>query len=81
MNGTQMTATLAQQQIAMNVQKWTLMLCDALADNHITGKINYYNLASILEDLYVENAELKARVEALEKDKEEWYHPESSLAK
>ena len=37
------------------------------ADNHITGKINYYNLASILEDLYVENAELKTRVEALEK--------------
>ena len=36
------------------------------ADNHITGKINYYNLASILEDLYIENAELKARVEALE---------------
>ena len=36
------------------------------ADEHITGKINYYNLASILEDLYVENAELKARVEALE---------------
>ena len=39
----------------------------SIADEHITGKINYYNLASILEDLYVENAELKARVEALEK--------------
>ena len=39
----------------------------SIADDHITGKINYYNLASILEDLYVENAELKARVEALEK--------------
>ena len=39
----------------------------SIADKHITGKINYYNLASILEDLYVENAELKARVEALEK--------------
>jgi hypothetical protein len=38
----------------------------SIADDHITGKINYYNLASILEDLYVENAELKARVEALE---------------
>ena len=38
----------------------------SIADKHITGKINYYNLASILEDLYVENAELKARVEALE---------------
>jgi hypothetical protein len=31
------------------------------------GSVNWYNLASILEDLYVENAELKARVEALEK--------------
>ena len=39
----------------------------SIADNHIKGTINYYNLASILEDLYVENAELKARVEALEK--------------
>jgi len=51
------------------------------ADNHITGKINYYNLASILEDLYVENAELKARVEALENLNKEWYHPHSSIAK
>jgi hypothetical protein len=49
------------------------------ADNHITGKINYYNLASILEDLYIENAELKSRVEALEKDKEQWVHPESGF--
>ena len=40
------------------------------SDDHITGKINYYNLASILEDLYVENAELKARVEALERELE-----------
>ena len=39
----------------------------SIADDHIKGTINYYNLASILEDLYVENAELKARVEALEK--------------
>ena len=39
----------------------------SIADDHITGKVNYYNLTSILEDLYVENAELKARVEALEK--------------
>ena len=41
----------------------------SIADDHITGKVNYYNLASILEDLYVENAELKARVEALENDR------------
>jgi hypothetical protein len=51
----------------------------SIADDHITGKINYYNLASILEDLYVENAELKARVEALENDKKQWTHPESGV--
>jgi hypothetical protein len=38
----------------------------SLSDEHIVGKINYYNLASILEDLYVENAELKARLKSLE---------------
>jgi hypothetical protein len=32
------------------------------------GPVNYYRLASILEDLYVENQELKERVQALEKD-------------
>jgi hypothetical protein len=60
--------------------KWKQIFDEiSTADNHITGKINYYNLASILEDLYVENAELKARVEALEKDKEQWVHPESGF--
>lgn len=48
--------------------KWKQIFDEiSTADKHITGKINYYNLASILEDLYVENAELKERVEALEK--------------
>ena len=51
----------------------------SIADDHITGKVNYYNLTSILEDLYVENAELKARVEALENDKKQWAHPESGV--
>jgi hypothetical protein len=47
--------------------KWKQIFDEiSTADKHITGKINYYNLASILEDLYVENAELKARVEKLE---------------
>ena len=32
------------------------------------GSVNYYRLSSILEDLYVENQELKNRVETLEKD-------------
>ena len=52
----------------------------SIADDHITGKINYYNLTSILEDLYVENAELKSRVEALENTKNQWYHPESGVS-
>jgi hypothetical protein len=61
--------------------KWKQIFDEiSTADGHVVGKINYYNLASILEDLYVENAELKARVEALEKDKEEWFHPESGIA-
>ena len=48
--------------------KWKQIFDEiSIADSHLVGKINYYNLASILEDLYVENAELKARVEALEK--------------
>ena len=48
--------------------KWKQIFDEiSTADQHITGKINYYNLTSILEDLYVENADLKARVEALEK--------------
>jgi regulator of replication initiation timing len=34
---------------------------------HITGEVDYYNLASILEELCVENAELKERIEKLEK--------------
>ena len=61
--------------------KWKQIFDEiSTADKHITGKINYYNLASILEDLYVENAELKARVEALERDTQPWTHPESGLA-
>ena len=61
--------------------KWKQIFDEiSTADGHVVGKINYYNLTSILEDLYVENAELKARVEELENDKKEWCHPESNLA-
>ena len=35
-----------------------------------TKDVNQYQLTSILEDLYVENQELKSRVESLEKDME-----------
>jgi hypothetical protein len=44
------------------------------------GCVNWNNLTSILEDLYIENAELKARVEKLEKDKEPWAHPQSGFS-
>ena len=47
------------------------------ADKHIVGKTNHYNLASILENLYVENAELKERIEKLEK----WQDQAQSSAK
>jgi hypothetical protein len=48
--------------------KWKQIFNEiSLSDEHIVGKINYYNLASILEDLYVENAELRERIEKLEK--------------
>jgi hypothetical protein len=38
--------------------------------NDGTGHVDQYPLTSILEDLYVENQELKSRVETLEKDME-----------
>jgi len=38
--------------------------------NDGTGHVDQYHLTSILEDLYVENQELKSRVKALEKDME-----------
>ena len=61
--------------------KWKKIFDEiSIADNHITGKVNYYNLTSILEDLYIENAELKARVEKLEKDSQPWVHPESGFS-
>jgi len=46
MNGTQMTATLAQEKIAENVLKHTLMLCDALEQNFKDrnhGKVGGYD--------------------------------------
>ena len=38
--------------------------------HYVTGFVNCHHLTSILEDLYVENQELKTRVETLEKDME-----------
>ena len=48
--------------------KWKQIFNEiSLEDSHIKGTINYYNLTSILEDLYIENAELKERVGLLER--------------
>ena len=52
--------------------KWREIFGELIEDNgyYELGKVNFYNLTSILEDLYVENAELKERIEKLEKWKE-----------
>ena len=47
--------------------KWKQIFDEiSTADKHIVGKVNYYNLASILEDLYEENAELKSQIRSIE---------------
>ena len=65
-----------------HTNEWREIFGKIIEDNgyYELGKVNFYNLTSILEDLYVENAELKARVEALENDKKQWCHPESGVA-
>ena len=50
-----------------NPLKWR-EIWEQLSDG--TELVNCYHLTSILEDLYVENQELKTRVETLEKDME-----------
>ena len=50
--------------------EWRGIFTKIIEDNgyYEFGKVNFYNLASILEDLYVENQDLKTKVETLEKD-------------
>ena len=50
-----------------NPPKWR-EIWEQLSDG--TELVNQYHLTSILEDFYVENQELKSRVESLEKDME-----------
>ena len=49
---------------------WREIFSELIQDNgyYEKGKVNFYNLASILEDLYVENEDLKLKVKTLEKD-------------
>ena len=55
----------------LNPLKWQEIFSQLVEEGHYdVGSVNYYHLTSILEDLYVENQELKSRVEALEKDME-----------
>jgi len=54
-----------------NPLKWQEIFSQLVEEGHYdVGSVNFYHLTSILEDLYVENQELKSRVEALEKDME-----------
>ena len=54
-----------------NPLKWQEIFAQLIEEGHYdVGSVNYYHLTSILEDLYVENQELKSRVETLEKDME-----------
>jgi hypothetical protein len=54
-----------------NPLKWQEIFAQLVEEGHYdVGPVNYYHLTSILEDLYVENQELKSRVETLEKDME-----------
>jgi len=49
---------------------WREIFSELIQDNgyYELGKVNFYNLASILEDLYVENEDLKLKIKTLEKD-------------
>jgi hypothetical protein len=51
-----------------NPLKWKEIWEQLVDEEHYdVGSVNFYHLTSILEDLYVENQELKSRVEKLEK--------------
>jgi hypothetical protein len=55
----------------LNPLKWKEIWEQLVDEEHYdVGSVNFYHLTSILEDLYVENQELKSRVKALEKDME-----------
>lgn len=38
------------------------------SDVHVVGKVNFYNLTAHLEELYLQNQELKKRIEVLENE-------------
>ena len=55
----------------LNPLKWREIYSQLVENgDYVTGFVNCHQLASILEDLYVENQELKSRVETLESDVE-----------
>jgi len=51
---------------------WKTIFTDLTDDNgcYELGEVNFYQLASHLEELYILNAELRDRIEQLEKDNE-----------
>ena len=51
----------------LNPLNWQEIFSQLVEEGHYdVGTVNHYHLTSILEDLYVENQELKSRVETLE---------------
>ena len=61
---------------------WGGIFTDLTDDNgcYELGEVNFYQLASHLEELYLQNAELRDRIEQLERrlDKEEEYQQEQN---
>jgi len=51
---------------------WKNIFTDITNDSgyYQMGEVNFYQLASHLEELYLQNAELRDRIEQLEKDNE-----------
>ena len=64
-----------------HTNKWREIFTKIIEDNgyYEFGKVNFYNLTSILEDLYVENAELKERIEKLEKWKDRFIYVNAAV--
>jgi predicted nuclease with TOPRIM domain len=53
----------------LNPLKWGEIYSQLVeSGDYVTGFVNCHHLTSILDDLYVENQELKSRVETLESD-------------
>ena len=59
-----------------HTNEWREIFGKIIEDNgyYEFGKVNFYNLTSILEELYLQNKELQGRIESLEKSKTDVYN-------